>query len=307
MRIPDFFILGAPKCGTTALHAYLKEHPGIFMPELKEPHYYATDFPDYRRIRLAEDYFAMFENAPAEALCAEASVWYLLSQDAVGNILRDNPRAKFIVMLRNPVDMVYALYWQKRHSLDEDVDDFETAWNLQDERARGKSLPHHCREPRHLLYRAACSFAPQLQRLYDQVPRERVWVIVFEEFVRQTAKAYADTLQFLDLPNDGRTDFPTVNASHARRSRALALGVRHAVRMMGSAYGSVKRTANAIGWNPGRTLERWNDRPQQRRPLDPRFQAQLAEAFRPDVEQLEKLLGRSLEVWRGGGQRKVDA
>ncbi len=178
MGLADFCIIGAPKCGTTALYAYLRDHPGVFMPEPKEPHYFCTDFPNYRKVRSCAAYRELFQAAPPGVLLGEASVWYLFSEVAVARILDDNPASRMIVMLRNPVDMVWALHAQLIHSLDEDVLDLETAWDLQAARAQGQHLPVHCREPKHLQYRAAGSYSHQLERLFRLVPRDRVLLLL---------------------------------------------------------------------------------------------------------------------------------
>ena len=135
--MPDFFIAGAPKCGTTALFSYLQTHPGIFLPaerpgtsrlSAKEPHYYCTDFPNYRRCRSREDYLRLFTDAAAGTLVGEASVWYLYSEVAIPRIMAEIPKAKFIVLLRNPVNMAHSLHNLLYHTLDEDIADFGCAW-----------------------------------------------------------------------------------------------------------------------------------------------------------------------------------
>jgi hypothetical protein len=306
MRIPDFFIVGAPKCGTTALYSYLKERPDVFMPELKEPHFFASDFAAYRRITERDAYLALFAAAAPDAMLGEASVWYLFSEVALRDIMDANPAARIIVMLRNPVDMVHALHGQLLHAPDEDVPDFERAWALQESRAAGRDIPRHCREPRHLQYRVVGSFAAQIERLHQHVPQEQVLVLLFEDFARDTAAAYAETLRFLGLPQDGRQSFERINASRARRSRLLATGVRDLVGSLGPLFSPAKRTLNAIGLHPGRVVVRWNDRPQARAPLSARFRAELADAFREDVDRLEHLLGRSLDVWRSAWTRDAE-
>jgi len=306
MRLPDLFIVGAPKCGTTALYSYLKERPDVFMPERKEPHFFASDFPTYRQVGERDAYLEMFAKAPPDALVGEASVWYLFSEVAVRDIMRANPSARIIVMLRNPVDMVHALHNQLLHALDEDVTDFEQAWALQEARAAGRNIPRHCREPRHLQYRAVGSYASQIERLRQHVPKKQALVLLYEDFARDPAGAYAEVLRFLGLPPDGRQDFARINASRVRRSRRLAEGVHDLVTTLGPAYGPIKRTVNALGLHPGRAVVRWNDRPQVRVPLSPRFRAVLADAFREDVDRLETRLARPLDVWRAAWTRDLD-
>ena len=110
MPIPNFFIVGAPKCGTTALCEYLKYHPNVFMSTPKEPHYFAEDFERYRHVKTEDKYLALFGDCnDRHLMIGEASVFYLRSTRAVSLIRDFNPDAKIIVMLRNPVDMVYSL------------------------------------------------------------------------------------------------------------------------------------------------------------------------------------------------------
>ena len=138
MRIPDFFIIGAPKCGTNALYSYLGGHPHVFMPALKEPQYFCHDFPGLAQVRNQDDYTRLFEVAPAGAVLGEASVWYLYSEVAVPAIRAANPATKLIVILRNPIDAAYSLHTQFLRSLKETEDDFEAAWNLQEPRHHGR-------------------------------------------------------------------------------------------------------------------------------------------------------------------------
>lgn len=300
MNPPDFAIIGAPKCGTTALYTYLKERPDVFMPDLKEPHFFASDFGNYRRIQEWESYLEMFAAAPPGAILGEASVWYLFSEIAVPAIVEANPEVRIIVMLRDPVDMVQALHGQLVYALDEDEPDFERAWALQDARAAGRNIPRHCREPKHLQYRQVGCFAHQIERIYRHLSAQHVLILIFEEFARDTADAYREVLRFLDLPDCGRQTFERVNASHARRAPKLAHGIRDLLVLLGPAYTPAKRAFNAFGLRPGRALRQWNYRPQLRTPLTPRLRAELVAAFEDDVARLETLLERPLDVWRTG-------
>jgi hypothetical protein len=109
MRKPDFFIVGAPKSGTTAMYFYLKQHPEIFMPERKELHFFGSDFFAPHFVRDLKEYLKFFEGADNKKRIGEASVWYLYSKRAAFEIKEFNPDADIIIMLRNPVDMMYSL------------------------------------------------------------------------------------------------------------------------------------------------------------------------------------------------------
>src|SRR5271168_2527435 len=166
---PDFFIIGAPKCGTTSLAAWLSEHPDIYM-SLKEPHFFNTDHN--RFLNTLEGYERLFVGAgERHAAVGEASVWYLSSSTAVKNILDYSPQARFIVMLRNPVDMVISLHEEQLFTGREDVADFAEAWNLQDQRRNGRRLPTMVWEPKYVQYGDLCSLGAQVARLLEAVPR----------------------------------------------------------------------------------------------------------------------------------------
>ena len=135
---PNFFIVGAPKCGTTALYRYLRLHPNIYMPAKKEPHFFAQDLGSYPAIKTMDQYSALFAGAePRHTGIGEASVYYLRSTVAIPNIRAFNPEARLIAMFRNPVEMVHSFHSQLLYWSEESVTDFEAAWRLAGSPPRG--------------------------------------------------------------------------------------------------------------------------------------------------------------------------
>lgn len=302
-RIPNFFIVGAPKCGTTALHTYLQDHPDTFMALDRqgrkfEPQFFCTDFPGIKHFGTAEDYQALFDGAPEGAHRGESSPWYLYSEVAVAHLRAHVPDARLIVMLRNPVNMAASLHGQLVYSLREDEPDFEAAWQLQEARRRGEALPRHCREPAHLQYGPVCSFAPQLERLYRHMPPEQVKVVLFEDLVADPRATYLSVLDFLGLSDDGRVDFPKINESSGYRNRALVGALNHLPRGFDPVLYSVKRAANRAGIRPLGYLKRVNGERRRRASLSTSFRRHLEAYFNSDVRRTEALLGRSLDIWR---------
>ena len=167
LRKPSFFIIGAPKCGTSALAKYLSNHRSIFFSNLKEPNYFATDFnPKMRPIKNINDYLSLFDRARSNQLCGEGSIWYLYSKDAIENIYKFNPNAKIIIMVRNPAEMIYSLHNQKINSKDEDILDFQKAWKLSWERERGNFIPKKCKEKTTLYYHKIANYVEQFKKVY---------------------------------------------------------------------------------------------------------------------------------------------
>src|SRR3990167_9603139 len=106
IKKPNFFILGAPRCGTTSLSTYLREHPNVFFSFPKEVNFFSSDIYSSTLCSDISSYLKLFSNSEEIHLAVgEGSVFYLASNCAVPSILQFNPQAKFIVMVRNPVDM----------------------------------------------------------------------------------------------------------------------------------------------------------------------------------------------------------
>ena len=293
---PNFFIVGAPKCGTTALAAYLSEHPNVFMCMPKEPHYFATDFPNHRDVKDWESYLRLFAGVKEKHLAVgEASVWYFFSQQACTNIKQYKSDAKIIVMLRNPVDLVYSMHSENVHSADEDQTEFEAAWRLQADRKNGKQLPPRCRTPAMLQYGEIGMLGEQLQRLLQVFPSEQVLEVVFDDFARDPMGQYQKVLSFLGVPDDGRSEFPVVNEN--KQHKYLRLG--HFLRRSSSlqtAWLGAKRLLH-LPFAPGDWLRSMNTVVVKRPPLDHQLRMELLTHFDRDIRLVESLLGRKLS-WR---------
>ena len=211
---PSYFIVGSPKCGTTALAEYLKVHDDIFVSTPKEPHYFADDFPHYKKeLPDLASYEALFDTPDANKckITGEASVWYLYSKCAISNIKAYQPDAKIIVMLRKPLEVVESLHRQMLWVLDEDDPSLESAWNKQADRSRGIGLPDKCREPAFLQYKNVVDYSVQLKRLYSVFPAEQIKIILFDDFKNNTLQVYKEVIEFLGFEYDGRKEFEKIN------------------------------------------------------------------------------------------------
>ena len=290
MRKPDFFIVGAPKCGTTWLHHFLGMHPAVFMPDAKEPHHFNTD-SGFRWYPQRDAYEALFADAPGDASAiGEASVWYLHSRVAVGNILDYQPQARFIAMVRNPIEMVPSMHRQLLFNQHEDVADFATSWSMQDTRATGHKIPKRCIAPEILQYRSTCALGEQVERLIATAGRERVHVIAYDDLRAQPETTYRQALAFLGVPDWSPPEFRIVHAAHARRSPWLTRAVS-----------DLARIKNRLGMNRSfgllHRINRWNSKPAAPTAMSPELRAELASTFADDVARLERLLGRPLGHW----------
>jgi hypothetical protein len=305
VRKPDFFIVGAGRCGTTALYEYLRAHPRIFMPVVKEPRFFAGDMPGLmNRVASLPEYLRLFRGAgPRHLAVGEASPQYMYSRSAIGNIREFEPDARLIVMLRNPVDMACSAHTECVYWFVEDEPDFEKAWRLQPLRRRGLCVPRACSQVTVLLWADMARLGLQVERLLGVFRREQVKFILFEDLARDTRAVYEDVLGFLGVPSDGRRRFPRVNESRRNRigwlGRVLLNPPRQLVPFRRFALGTpiLRR-----GWLLLRRLNTRNGLAHQaarieRRTLRPGFRRELVEEFRDDVERLSALIGRDLSHW----------
>ena len=296
---PNFFIVGAPKCGTTALYRYLRLHPNIYMPAKKEPHFFAQDLGTYPAIKTMEQYSALFADAKDwHQRVGEASVYYLRSAVAIPNIRAFDPDARIIAMFRNPVDMVHSFHAQLLYWSEEVVPDFETAWRLQEPRREGRDLPSRSRGAFLLQYAEMGRLGTQLERLLSTFPGSQVKLILYDDFAASPRQAYDDVIEFLGLPPDGRTEFPRINES--KRTKVTWLrnlirkpppGLREMYRGVKARVGRKRMDAIRQGVIRRMTVN------ERREPLSPAFRAELVEEFRDEVALLGRLLGRDLSHW----------
>jgi hypothetical protein len=296
---PNFFILGAPKCGTTALFEYLRSHPAIFLPQVKEPHFFATDLGSYPAIKSLDAYHSLFQDArPDQTRVGEASVYYLRSTTAAANIRQYQPDARLIAMFRNPVDMLHSFHSQLLYVAEETEEDFEAAWRLQERRARGLDLPPGSRGAFLLQYREMGRFGSQTQRVLASFPAGQLKVILFDDFGADPKRVYDDVIAFLGLPGDDRAEFPRINENKRARVTWLRNFLRKPPPVVRNAYRSVKQTVGGARMDALKSaIVRRNTVREHRSPLSPAFRAELIEEFREEVALLASLLDRDLGHW----------
>jgi len=292
MKKPNFFIIGAPKCGTTSLAAWLSEHSNIYFSPVKEPSFFDTDRKFVGRFSWAE-YDRMFQEAgPDHLAIGEGSTAYLRSGVAVKSILSyaDNP--KFIVCFRDPVEMAISLHGQLLRMGIETEKDFEKAWHLQEKRAGGKGLPFMSQNEGldSLQYRDICSLGSQMACLYRTVPRASVRVLLLEDIQQNPRDQYLSVLDFLGVPDDGRQRFPVYNAAEQ-----LPVGFARLM-MMATQFKRLLRLRRSFGLL--RPFKDRLERPGGKSPVSDSFRLELARTFRDDVLLLQNLIHRDLSNWQ---------
>ena len=309
-RMPNLFIVGAPKSGTTSLYEWLKGHPDVFMSPFKEPCYFARDLAwedsgyylrhDVDRAR----YLALFDDAGAATRLGEASTRYLFSQDAPVLIAEEVADPRIVVLVRNPVDMVASLHAHKVASRTEDLVVLEEALEAEDDRRAGRRIPRNS-NPRLSTYRDRARFGEQIVRWFDSFRRERVHVQVLEQLVADPAAHYRSLLEFLGVdPTYHPPSFDVHNPAHGSRGGPLGALARSraaqfaAWRVLPKAIGEA-RTLGLVRRIVQSPLLR---RKATRSDVPAELRRRLEAEFAPDVELLSGLLGQDLAaLWFGGG------
>lgn len=223
---PNLFIVGAPKCGTTAWASYLASHPQIFFSKMKEPHHFALDFPPDARIVDRDEYLELFAKSGPAKIVAEASPTYLYSTEAAKAIRAFNPDARIIILLRKQAEYLPSRHNQLVLNGLENIKDFAKAWRMSGKRDRS-NMPAFCKLPRVLDYREAGRFSEQVERYLGEFPRDQIRLFHFSEWTVDPRATYLEIMQFLGLEDDGRVDFPKVNEARHQRSALVVQLVRH--------------------------------------------------------------------------------
>ena len=218
---PNFVIVGAPKCGTTAWVDYLSAHPDVFFSQAKEPHYFCTDFANFRWAKTEEAYLQLFEDAGQARIIGEASVMYLYSREAAHRIHAFNDQTKILILLREQGSFLPSYHNQTLYNRDETILDFAEAWRIS-EQGSERSIPQCCREPAFLDYVAVGDFETQVERYIDVFPAHQLRVVWMESWRDNPGRLYHSLLDFLGLEQHPLDRFAPTNTGHRHRSRVVA-------------------------------------------------------------------------------------
>ena len=226
-RLPDFFIVGQPKSGTTALYEMLRRHPQIFMPPGKEPWFFADELherPPPRPEGIAQtlaQYAALFAQAKGEQRVGEASALYLWSRTAAGRIAAVCPEAKIIAILREPASLLRSLHLQFVQTYIEVENDFAKALALEVQRRQGRSIPRHSYWPGALLYSEHVRYVEQLRRYEERFGRNRMLVLIYDDFRSDNEATVAEVLRFLEVDDTRPIAAVEANPTVQPRSQRL--------------------------------------------------------------------------------------
>jgi hypothetical protein len=302
-RAPDFFIVGHAKSGTTALYEMLRGHPQIYMPDLKETRFFARELhpsvrPSKRHPETVEEYLGLFAGAVPGQRAGEASPSYLRSHDAAGRIARMQPDARIIAILREPASFLRSLHLQLLQAHVETEKDLGKAIALEGARSREKETRV---VPQGLMYLEHVRYVEQLERFHAVFPRERVLVLIYDDFRADNEGTVRRVLRFLEVDDTAPIEVTEANPTVQVRSPRMYELVRSIYMGRGPVAGAVKRTINTV--TPRRLRHdalalqvraQWS----KPRPPDERLMLELRRRFKGEVLALSEYLNRDLvSLW----------
>jgi hypothetical protein len=283
----------------------LRRHPQIYLPESKEPWFLATDMRPRFEPSLAgmppetlEEYLSLFSQAEAEQRAGEASSSYLWSRTAAARIAQLQPQARIIAILREPASFLRSLHLQLLQTHVESQKDLRRAISLEAARRNGKHVPRRSHRPQLLQYADHVRYVEQLRRYRELFPRDRVLVLVYEDFRRDNEATVRQVLRFLDVDDTGPVEVLDANPTIALRSQQLDELV-HSVSVGRGPLSQVAKATVKVLTPRGarRNLLRLAQRRvvhASPRPPDESFMLELRRRFEPEVVALSEYLERDL-------------
>ncbi len=290
LPVPNFFIVGAAKAGTTSIHAYLSVHPEAFMSERKEPHYFASfemqpQFDNLMPpVRDPSEYQNLFAGSEGYKAVGEASPSYLCDRDAASRIRAAFPNAKIIITLRNPVQRAYSAYLMEYHAGQETLP-FKEALEADEHREKRWGYAFQ--------YVALGLYTEQVERYFDTFGRANVLVVLFEDLIRDTTSVMQQIARFLKIDPDGfpKAAFEKVHNPFEKSRGPLARAILRCrpLRLLSKRWApqALRDMTNRLIYTTG-----------EKEKMDDEVRRSLAVRFAPDLQRLERLLERDLGALR---------
>jgi hypothetical protein len=287
--LPNFFIIGAAKSGTTSLHSYLDQHPDVYMPSLKEPHWFSRVAPNREQLVHAvtteKEYLALFEGHSKQSAAREASPSYLWDAEAPHRIKAANPRAKIVAILRHPVERAYSNYTMDVRDGTQHLPFMEALQQDYQRKVKGWDISH--------LYVELGFYAEQLQRYLRIFDKSQVKVFLYEDLKKDSQSLLISLLHFLGVDSSYATRIDTTrkyNEHPIPRNRLFRTMLKSSlVRTWGAA-----RVAKPTRYWVRRYLL---SKRAEKVPMELEAQHFLALLYRPDIENLQEPIERDMKHW----------
>lgn len=284
----------------------LRGHPQIFMPDLKEPNYFADELIDNKPPAdlpaTIDDYLSLFAPARPAQLAGEASVLYLWSRTSARNIAQACPDARIITIVREPASFLCSLHLQLLNTRVESQPDLSTALALEDTRREGRHLSETGYWPQLLYYSDHMTYMAQLTRYSDAFPEHQRLTLIYDDFRNDNRATLEKVMRFLEIDDTVSLSIEDVNQSTRMRAKHVKRLLDAASEGRGAGFSLFKRAAEAVTTQNVRHAAK---RAVQRRVIegkphkpDAALMKRLRLRYKPEVEALADHLGRDLiKLW----------
>ncbi|OIQ00267.1 MAG: hypothetical protein AUK35_03855 [Zetaproteobacteria bacterium CG2_30_46_52] len=302
-KYPDFLIVGAAKAGTSALFRILGQHPSVFIPQNKEPNFFAFDgsIPKYAGIHDAEtivrnsicdpnEYYGLFRDCKSHQVTGEASTLYLYDKTAPSRIKETLPNVKIIIVLRNPVERALSAYNHLRRDLREDSESFEEA--LEKEHLRIQQRWEHLWH-----YKAVGEYYDQLLRYKNLFPDNKLLIINYDDFLSSPDMIIKDVCEFIGVDSSVSLDVgQKYNQSGTLKSHFLHKLINHPnLLKKGLKLITSKKSRKFVSLK----LKNWNTAPKPSRVTNISDDYKhLSRYYLEDIVNIEKITGLDLSAWK---------
>lgn len=290
-RFPDFFIIGAPKCGTTSLFSWLQQHPDTCLP-VKEPNFLSRDLLDTSgeagAAQNEEEWRARLSPAGSEGkLTGESTPKYLYSDNALSELSAKAESVRLIVLLRNPVDLAVAMHAQNVRQGREKELDFAKAWD------RGPMQSGDLMTD----YRFWGRPGERLKLYLQKFPSDRLLVLILEEEMKHDpAAAHTRAVSFLRLKHHSLDSYSAKNPRKSYRSpwlQGLSRRFRRGAMAALDAFGM--RPSGGTGLM--RLFDMLNGSKPAKAEIDPEMRQKIALELSADAHLVAQLMGRQSLPW----------
>ena len=290
--LPHFLIVGAPKCGTTALHYYLSQHPEVNMSP-KEIHYFGNDL-GYKVERPTLDYYQSFFKE--QGINGDGSVWYLYSDTIFEELKALNITPKIIVMLRNPTEVCYAMHSQNIIDANEDIYEFELALGLEESRKKGNNIPINTDPNRALFYKEIGRFLPRIRFFQENIKASDLFIGLQEDLKTNTVQFLIEIEKFLQLTPFEKYDLSRVNSNKVVANNSLHNTIKHPGSL------KIKLFRTVLPYKP---LRKWlvekvynqNIKEEKRIPIKSNTKNILDQYFKNENIELSKIIKSDISSW----------
>jgi len=291
MTLPNFFVIGAGKAGTTSLHRYLDQHPDVYMSPVKEPSYFTPDAgsphagePAKTAVHTRQEYEALFDGVRGERAIGESSTAYLSFPGSAAPAIREAvPGARLVAVLRHPAERAFSAYsmhvqWGVEHL------DFAAAVALELE---GDTAATWQRRYVQLGY-----YGSFLAAWLEHFERDRLRVHLYEDLVTDPVGITRDVFGFVEVDPSFT---PQTGVRHNVTHYSPKRGWVHRVLRFGPAKTAVKRVLPEHRWKPA---VEWVRRRNSVVPeFPPEVRTRLIDLYRDDIAVTQEILGRDLSAW----------